>query len=286
VVLLRQGQVLIVRKSLTHSAAQRELRIGGWLLQASAVSDVGRVRKTNEDAFIVDRDVSLFAVADGMGGHDAGEVASALAIEAVSAFIGRSAHTTDFSWPYGIDRSLSYDANRLRTAIHLANRRIHRTAESNDDYGGMGTTIVAALMIGSRMAIGHVGDSRLYLFRRGSAEQLTDDDSWAATILAQDPHIDPADIAKHPMRNVLTNVLGAREHVDVHLSEHDLVQGDIVLLCTDGLHGILDDQALASIVTGQSDLQLAARLLVDTALERGSRDNVTALLVRYDGDRS
>jgi serine/threonine protein phosphatase PrpC len=254
------------------------------LLHASAVSDVGRVRKTNEDAFVADTDVSLFAVADGMGGHDAGEVASALAIEAISAFIRRSAGDTDFSWPYGIDRSLSYDANRLRTAIHLANRRIFRTAESNDDYNGMGTTIVASLVAGSRLSVGHVGDSRLYLVRRGVVRQLTEDDSWAATILAQDPRLNPADIAKHPMRNVLTNVLGARDHVDVHLSEHDLEQGDVVLLCSDGLHGVMDDAALAHLTNGQRDMQTAARQLVDAALERGSRDNVTALLIRYEGD--
>jgi protein phosphatase len=256
------------------------------LLQASAVSDVGHVRKTNEDAFIADHEVSLFAVADGMGGHDAGEVASALAIEAISAFIERSAGDTDFSWPYGIDRFLSYDANRLRTAIHLANRRIFRTAESNDDYNGMGTTVVAALVIGARLSVGHVGDSRLYLFRDGTPHQLTEDDSWAATILAQDPHMNPADIARHPMRHVLTNVLGARDHVDVHVSEHELQPGDIALLCSDGLHGVLDDRALAALVVREPDLQLAARLLVDAALDHGSRDNVTALLIRYEEDRS
>src|SRR6185295_13034142 len=115
----------------------------------------------------------LFAVADGMGGHDAGEVASRLAIEALTAFIRRSARDTDFSWPYGLDGNLSYDGNRLRTAIHLANRRIFREAENNDDYSGMGTTIVSLLLNGSRVAIGHVGDSRLYLLRRGKLEQLT-----------------------------------------------------------------------------------------------------------------
>ena len=253
------------------------------MLYASAVSDVGRVRKTNEDAFVADLDVSLFCVADGMGGHDAGEVASALAVEAITAFISRSAADTDFSWPYGIDRSLSYDANRLRTAIHLANRRIFRTAESNDDYNGMGTTIVGALINGSRMAVAHVGDSRLYLIRKGRIRQLTADDSWAATILAHDPRLNPADIAHHPMRNVLTNVLGARDQVDVHVAEHDLETDDVVLLCSDGLHGVLDETTLAQIATNQKDLQLASRHMVDAALDKGSRDNVTALLIRMGG---
>jgi protein phosphatase len=246
------------------------------------VSDVGRVRKTNEDAFVADLDVSLFCVADGMGGHDAGEVAAALAIEAITAFIRRSAIDTDFSWPYGIDRNLSYDANRLRTAVHLANRKVFRTAESNDDYNGMGTTIVGALVDGNRLAVAHVGDSRLYVVRRGRIRQLTADDSWAATILAQDPRMTAADVARHPMRNVLTNVLGAREQVEVHLAEHELEPGDVVLLCSDGLHGTIDDTTIAQIATNQRDPHLAAREMVDAALDGGSRDNVTVLLVRYD----
>ncbi len=253
------------------------------MLYASAVSDVGRVRKTNEDAFVSDAAVSLFAVADGMGGHDAGEVAAALAIDAITSFIRRSAEDIDFSWPYGIDRALSYDANRLRTAIHLANRKIFRAAESNDDFSGMGTTIVAMLVSGQNMAVGHVGDSRLYLMRAGTLQQLTADDSWAATILAHDPRLNASDIAKHPMRNVLTNVLGAREQVDVHLSEHVLLPGDTILLCSDGLHGAVDAVTLASMIAGQPDVDHLSRQLVEAALERGSRDNVTALVVRYDG---
>jgi protein phosphatase len=252
------------------------------LIRASAVSDVGRVRKTNEDAFLTDEQVRLFAVADGMGGHEAGEVASRLAIEALGGFIRRSSATTDFSWPYGLDRQLSFDGNRLRTAIHLANRRIFREAENNDDYSGMGTTIVSMLLNGTRMSVGHVGDSRLYLLRGSSVELLTQDDSWAATILAQDPRLNPQDIARHPMRNVLTNVLGAREQVEVHLSERDLSPGDVMLLCSDGLHGVLDVDALREILISRLDPAEAAQALVDAALNNGSHDNVTALVVRFE----
>jgi serine/threonine protein phosphatase PrpC len=255
------------------------------LIQASATTDTGPVRKTNEDAFVSDAGVRLFAVADGMGGHEAGEVASRLAIEAISGFIRRSASDTDFSWPYGLDGNLSYDGNRLRTAIHLANRRIFRAAESNDDYSGMGTTIVGLLVNGSRVAIGNVGDSRLYLLRRGKLEQLTQDDSWAATILAHDPRVKPADLAHHPMRNVLTNVLGAREQVDVHLTERDLEAGDVILLCSDGLHGVLDLDQLRIILQSTPDVDNAARTLVETAIGNGARDNVTALVVRYEAER-
>jgi PPM family protein phosphatase len=255
------------------------------VLRASATTDAGPVRKTNEDSFVSDAGVRLFAVADGMGGHEAGEVASRLAIEAITGFIRRSAADTDFSWPYGLDGNLSYDGNRLRTAIHLANRRIFRAAENNDDYSGMGTTIVSVLANGSRVAIGNVGDSRLYMLRRGKLDQLTQDDSWAATILAHDPRVKPADLAHHPMRNVLTNVLGAREQVDVHLAERDLEAGDVMLLCSDGLHGVLDVDQVSEILQATADVDAAARALVQTALENGARDNVTALVVRYEAER-
>jgi serine/threonine protein phosphatase PrpC len=254
------------------------------VIRACGMSDAGRVRKTNEDTFVSDPEVRLFAVADGMGGHSAGEVASRLAIEAITGFIRRSASDTDFSWPYGIDQTLSFDGNRLRTAIHLANRRVFRAAESTDDYSGMGTTIVALLVNGSQLSIGHVGDSRLYLLSDGSLQQLTHDDSWAATILAQDPSLGPTEIAHHPMRNVLTNVLGARDQVDIHLSERPLAPGDVMLLCSDGLHGVLDAAALTELLSGTSDVEAAARGLVDAAMEHGSRDNVTALVVRYEAD--
>jgi protein phosphatase len=254
------------------------------VIRACGVSDTGRVRKTNEDMYISDPEVRLFAVADGMGGHNAGEVASRLAIEAVSTFIRRSADDTDFSWPYGLDKDLSFDANRLRTAIHLANRRVFRAAESTDDYGGMGTTIVSVLVDGGTVAVGHVGDSRLYLLSKDTIQQITHDDSWAATILAQDPNLGPDEIAHHPMRNVLTNVLGAREQIDVHLSERTLSPGDVLLLCSDGLHGALDAESMKAILNDNPNVDVAARTLVDSALERGSRDNVTALVVRYEAD--
>jgi protein phosphatase len=248
------------------------------------VSDTGRVRKTNEDAFVSDVDVRLFAVADGMGGHNAGEIASRLAIEAITGFIQRSAADTDFSWPYGVDQRVSFSGNRLRTAIHLANRRVFHAAESHDGYNGMGTTIVGLLVSGSRASIAHVGDSRLYLLSDGRLSQLTRDDSWAAMVLAQDPSLGAAAIAHHPMRNVLTNVLGTREQVDIHLSERDLEGGEIFLLCTDGLHGVLDADALHDILDTVQDVNEAARMLVDRAMTAGSRDNVTALVVRYEAE--
>jgi serine/threonine protein phosphatase PrpC len=255
------------------------------VIRAFGVSDAGRVRTTNEDKFVSDPEHGLFAVADGMGGHKAGEVAAQLAIDAMTGFIARSENDTDVTWPYGIDDTLSFDGNRLRTAIFLANRKVFRVAESSDDYGGMGTTVVGVLITGNQAAIGSVGDSRVYLLSGGVFEQVTVDDSWAATILAQDPNMRPEDVAHHPMRNVLTNVLGGRPTVDVHLTERVLGGGEVMLLCSDGVHGALEPDALKQVLQNTQDESKAAQRIIDMALDGGSRDNVTALVLRYEADR-
>ena len=255
------------------------------MIRAFGVSDAGSVRDSNEDAFVSAPELGLFAVADGMGGHRAGEVAAGLAIEAITTFISRSDEDEDVPWPYGIDEELSIDGNRLRTAIFLANRKVFRAAESTDDYGGMGTTLVAVLIHGDRVAIGSVGDSRLYLFANGALEQVTQDDTWAATILAQDPDMRMEDIANHPMRNVLTNVLGGRPTVEVRMAERELRGGETLVLCSDGVHGVLDEARIVEILQRRDDVNAIAQAIVDAALERGSRDNVTALVVRYEAGR-
>jgi protein phosphatase len=252
------------------------------MTEAFGVSDPGSVRPNNEDSFLTDEELSLFVVADGMGGHAAGEVASRLAVEAIENFIRRSQQPGDVSWPCGIDPDLSYTGNRLRTAIYLANRRVFRAAEGHDDYTGMGTTVVCALMTAGRLTIGHVGDSRLYLLSDGTLTPQTRDDTWAATVLAGT--VDPERISEHPMRNVLTNVLGAREQTEIHLTEHPLRGGELLLLCSDGVHSVLDDESLHTLLSPDRSLEEMARAIVTTAIERGSRDNVTALVVRYSDE--
>ena len=255
------------------------------MTRAFGVSDAGRVRKSNEDKFVSDPSLGLFAVADGMGGHKAGEVAAQLAIDAITGFIGRSEKDYDVTWPYGIDDTLSFDGNRLRTGIYLANRKVFRVAESSDDYGGMGTTLVGLLITGANASIGCVGDSRVYLQSGDRIEQLTIDDSWAATILANDPTMRPEDVAHHPMRNVLTNVLGGRASVEVRVTERLLAGGERLLLCSDGIHGVLGPEALRDLLQKHRDPQQAAQAIVDTALDQGSRDNVTALVVQYEAGK-
>jgi PPM family protein phosphatase len=255
------------------------------VLTAYGRTDIGPVRKANEDNFVSDESLRLFIVADGMGGHSAGEVASSLAVETIVGFIRRSEsdHDGEFSWPYGIDPALTFASNRLRTAIHLANRRVFRAAEKHDEYTGMGTTVVAALLAGSRLSVAHAGDSRAYLFANGALRRLTSDDTWEATVLAGQSEVPSKSPSRHPLRHVLTNVLGARDSADVHISEHELEGGERILLCSDGLHGALDDGGLTELVACSDPLDVVVGRLIETALSRGGRDNVTAVLIQYGG---
>lgn len=255
------------------------------MVEAFAISDPGLVRKTNEDSYVCNDHLQLYVVADGMGGHSAGEVASRLAVEAIEGFIGRSHDDADFSWPYGIDPQLSLGGNRLRTAVHLANRRVFRTSESRDDYAGMGTTVTATLVSGETLSYAHVGDSRLYGLRDGRLEQVTTDDSWVATLLANEPTLKKSDLAHHPMRHVLTNVVGARDQVDVQLAEFPLSDGMLFLLCSDGLHGMADEEEIRSLLAAGGPLDDMGRALVRAANEHGGHDNITALLIRYTAPR-
>ena len=161
-----------------------------------------------------------------MGGHNGGEVASRLAVDGVTEYVRASAENP--AWPFGFDASLSASANVLRTAVYAANRKILEAATGRRDLCGMGTTIVAGLVHGSTLAMAHVGDSRLYIFAAGALRLRTRDDSWALN------------------RNVLTNVLGSRPQVEVHMAEEPINPGDLVILTTDGVHGVIDDGALAN----------------------------------------
>jgi len=254
------------------------------MLEAFALSDPGLVRKGNEDGYICNQKLGLFVVADGMGGHSAGEVASRLAIETVDGFIRRSHDDADFTWPYGVDQQLTLGGNRLRTAIYLANRRVFGAAESNDDYTGMGTTLTGMLVTDDHLAYGHVGDSRLYSLTADGFRQVTRDDTWVATILANDPSMTPADVAKHPMRHVLTNVLGARDQVEVQLGEFRLVPG-LFLLCSDGLYGMIEEGGVEQRLRAGGSLEEMGKALLQAALDGGGHDNVTVVLVRNVAQR-
>ena len=251
------------------------------MLEAYGQTDVGRRRKLNEDAFLVNPEANLYAVCDGMGGHNAGEVASKMAIENLAAFIEKSHQEKEITWPYGLDVNLSFDGNRLKTAIKLANKKVFRAADNREDYTGMGTTVVATVVTGNTMTIGSAGDSRCYLLREGQLTQLTRDDSWVSAALGEGI-LNSDEIEKHPLRNVITKAVGAKDNIELDVIEHVLVPGDVAFLCSDGLHAMLrDEKILEALTPFPPTLPEAAAKLIAAANEAGGKDNVSVVLLRY-----
>lgn len=245
-------------------------------LSVGSRTDVGP-RKMNQDYLGSWPDLGLYVVADGMGGHNAGEVASHLAVETIYAFIEESARTADITWPFGLETKKSIDLNRLTTAVRLANRKIYSEGTKAPELSGMGTTVVAALVAGDKVSIVSVGDSRVYRFRDGLLEQLTSDDTWLASVLGakEAEDADPG----HPLRHVLTSVVGTKDDLKPESREEDLKSGDTLLLCTDGIHGRLDSAALTTLLNSATTAADRAEKLVGEAITRGTTDNATALVI-------
>lgn len=251
---------------------------------AFGISDVGLQREHNEDSFTVLSDFGLFIVADGMGGHRAGDVASRLATAAIGEFFAKTA-TEDATWPFHFDPNLTDEENKLLTAIRLANRQIFEHSSKSHDLRGMGTTVVGALYSRKkgRMFIGHVGDSRAYRVRDGKIEQLTRDHSLVNDYLAAMPDMTEEQRSELP-KNVITRALGMQDNVEVDLQSHESLLGDTYLLCSDGLSGMLPDEEILSVVTGAPTIQEICRRLVMLANEHGGEDNITAVVVRVEDD--
>jgi protein phosphatase len=246
-----------------------------------AVSDVGRKRKGNEDSLFVNPEHNLFVVADGMGGHAAGEIASKVAVDAINEFICMTAGDEEITWPFGLDDSMSYDGNRLKTAVRYANNKVLDATRESAEYEGMATTVVGVLVDGSAANLAHVGDSRIYLYRKGALGQLTSDHSWVNEQIKSG--ILSADQARtHPLRNVVTRALGGRADLDVEMQVHKAEDGDILLLCSDGLTTMVPDAEIARVISeNETDVAAAAEALVREANARGGDDNITVLLLRF-----
>lgn len=246
-------------------------------LVAAGASDVGRQRDHNEDSLALVVDCALFVVADGMGGHQAGDVASRLATSLIADFF-QSTESEDSTWPSNFDRNLSDEENRLLTGIYIANRRIFEQSRERRECHGMGTTVVTAHYSErrKRMYFGHVGDSRAYRIRAGRIEQLTRDHS-----LQNEPHLSDRDHADLP-KNVITRALGMDDTVNVDLCHDDVRVWDIYLLCSDGLSGMVTDDRICEIVMSTSDPTDACHKLIAAANQRGGEDNITALVVRVE----
>ncbi|UCF68689.1 MAG: Stp1/IreP family PP2C-type Ser/Thr phosphatase [Acidobacteriota bacterium] len=235
-------------------------------LSAAGKTDRGRVRPHNEDALLVDCRRGLLAVADGMGGHAAGEVASKLAVDALSEVVAESP-----SEP-------THVPELLRGTVELANRKIAEKIQAHPEYHGMGTTLVVGLTLGDRIWIAHVGDSRAYLIRDESIEQLTSDHSFVNELVRLGM-LSKEEAARDPRRNVVTRALGSGAVVIPDVVEHAVEAGDIVLLCSDGLSSMLDDKSILSTVRGSAeDLEQCCRRLIEAANDAGGEDNVTVVV--------
>ena len=247
----------------------------------AGLSDVGRQREHNEDRFVLLPEHALYIVADGMGGHRAGDVASTLATQEVAEFF-KTTLTDDITWPFPFDGNKSEEENRLITGIKLANRKIYDRALSSRELHGMGTTVVGLLYAPKRnqVYVAHVGDSRCYRVRNGSIEQLTRDHSLINEYLQAMPEL-PTEQRDNLPKNVITRALGMHDQVQVDTRIDTPHPGDVYVLCSDGLSGMLNDQEIAEIVTAAGDdLEGASKQLIDRANEHGGEDNVTAVVVR------
>ncbi len=244
------------------------------------ITDVGLQRDHNEDTFAVLAEHALFVVADGMGGHRAGDVASRLASESILDFFQRTAGE-EVTWPFHFDSGLSESENRLLTAIRLANRQIYEHSLKSQDLRGMGTTVVGALFNSDtrKMYVGHVGDSRAYVIRDGQIAQLTRDHSLVNDYLKVMPDM-PEDQRSELPKNVITRALGMQEVVEVDLLAHETKLGDTFVLCSDGLSGMISDAEILQAATQNGDLSAACRRLAALANEHGGEDNITAVVVR------
>jgi protein phosphatase len=251
------------------------------MIESYGATDVGLRRKLNEDSLFVDNDAGLFVVADGMGGHNAGEIASRLAVETVSNFVLRSAAEEEITWPYGVDPKLSMNANRLLTAVMLANKRVWKEADQRQDYTGMGTTIVAALAGEETINFVSAGDSRAYRLRNDVFQQMTVDDSWVQAAVDEGVLL-PEEADSHPMKNIITKAIGAKENLEIAVDEYPLEDNDLYLLCSDGLHSMVPEARMAEILrSSNGSLANLVGQLIEAANRGGGKDNVTALVLRY-----
>ncbi len=251
-------------------------------IRYAAKTDVGMKRTHNEDYFSLIEDEQLFIVADGMGGHASGEVASKMAAETISEFYQRT-KDEEATWPFKMDRSLSYIENRLVCSIKLANLRIFETSCRDIRYKGMGTTIVAVLVCGDKAYVGHVGDSRCYRVRSDGIEQLTRDHSLLEDYKEAKPDMTEEEERNFPHKNVITRALGMRETVQVDIRGHQIEDGDTYVLCSDGLSGMVMDDQIQEIVSKAGSLERAVAELVDSGNRAGGTDNITTLLLQCMG---
>lgn len=249
------------------------------VIQAAGKTDVGLVRNNNEDNFGYDVRHGIFVVCDGMGGQAAGEVASKIAVETILTYFIQDRHVTDSSVVGRSFEGVSERATALANAIQLANQAIQETASRNAERAGMGSTIVAVSVDGKFFSIANVGDSRIYLIRGGTIQQLTSDHSLVMEQVRRG--LITQEEAEHSkMQNVIVRALGSDDSVEPDLEDHEFVAGDVLLLCSDGMSRYVKEDRLVEVIAHASSLEKGCEELIEAAKSGGSDDNITCLLIR------
>lgn len=258
---------------------------------AHGSTDVGLVREGNEDALLIHESAGLYVVADGMGGHNCGEVASQFAVEALMAFYDsddilgkvKAAHRRSTSQVPKPKRDPSHHALRLRKAVESANISVFRLSQQHEALRDMGTTVVATAFAGSRMYVANVGDSRVYRLRSGKLKQLTEDHSLVNEYLKMNM-LRPEDVETFPYKNVIVRAVGLHEKVGVDITWSNIKAGDMVLLCSDGLTDLVRDPEIESVMNRSSGPRDACHGLTELAKDRGGHDNITCLVMAFTDD--
>lgn len=255
-------------------------RAEGLEFEVGGLTDVGQVRDFNEDAFHISEGARLFVVADGMGGEAAGEVASALAVEGISDFFRLTGEDTDVTWPLRPEAHDDLPSARLATGVQVANQRIFEASQEARQCRGMGTTVVALHFDGHRAYVAHVGDSRVYRLQGGHLEQITRDHSLLEQLKSLRPNMTQAEIDAFPYKHVIVRALGKDEEVEVDLWSGVVGSGDVFLLCSDGLSGMISDEEIAGLLSTEAPPRLICRQLIEAANAAGGKDNITAVIVQ------
>jgi len=251
-------------------------------LTSAGRTHVGMKRAHNEDSLRLFREENLFIVADGMGGHASGEVASQMSVETLAEFFRATSEDDEVTWPYKMDKGRKYEENRVVTGVKLSNRKIFEAASRDTKLKGMGTTIVALFFVNGGSYVGHVGDSRVYRHREQTLTQLTEDHSLLNDYIKM-KNLTPEEIEAFPHKNVIVRALGMKETVQVDVLHEAPQSGDVYLLCSDGLSGMVTDEQMAQILNDpDGDLDKKCERLIDAANANGGTDNITVILVRYE----
>ncbi len=235
-------------------------------------TDIGKHRDINQDSYYVSekQEIPLFIISDGMGGHKAGEVASKMAIDIIKEKI------SDKNNRLKLEESI---AELIRETIKIANLEIYKTSQEKEEYSGMGTTVTMAYILENKIFIGQVGDSRAYLLRNDKFIQLTEDHSLVAQLL-KNGSITEEEAENHPQKNVITRAVGTDEEIDIDIVVEKIYNEDLILLCTDGLTNMVDDNEIKEVLLKRKDIQIACEDLVELANDNGGYDNITVMAIK------